>query len=100
MISHLIVSGRLRAYSVVPSIAIQKRCPTGTSIIECASLDRDEDLQVEDGKTIAHIDGDSDIWFNEGSKGSKWKDSLRNSAFDRILYLHQSQNQTPRQKTT
>ena len=79
---------------------IQKRCPAGTSIIECASLDRDEDLQVEDGKTIAHIGGDSDIWFNQGYKGSKWKDSLRNSAFDRILYLHQSQNQTQRQKTT
>ncbi|EJC97695.1 uncharacterized protein FOMMEDRAFT_162718 [Fomitiporia mediterranea MF3/22] len=77
-IAHLISTRRIRSFSVVPSIVVQRRCPPGNSTsLECAYGSADN--------------GDSDIWVNGGKKGSKWRDSLEDSALERI---HKGQTHT------
>lgn len=65
-IAHLVWSGRLRAYSVVPAIVAQRRCAEGQPSVECV--------------------GNSDIWQEGGgSAGSRWRDRLEDSALAHIL---------------
>ena len=67
-IAHLIQSKRIRSYSVVPSVVVQRRC-FEPSVNDSECIDSNQD---------------SDIWIEEGHRGSKWKESLVNSALDAV----------------
>ncbi|KAI5123231.1 hypothetical protein M0805_001320 [Coniferiporia weirii] len=70
-LAHLVRTHRIRSFSVVPSIVVQRRCALDTSAEECA-------LVAFGGL------GDSDIWAGEGQKASRWRDTLEDSALARI----------------
>ena len=65
-ISHLVLTGRLRAFSVVPAIVKQQRCD-----------DRPQGIGT-------NCKEDSDIRLEAGKVGAWWKDALEDSAMVRI----------------
>lgn len=67
-IAHLIQSQRIQSFSVVPSVVVQRRCF----------------LSSADDNKCANSTQDSDIWIEEGHRGSKWKETLVNSALDAL----------------
>lgn len=49
---------------------MQRRCPINPGALNCLNN--------------TDLDGDSDIWVSEGRKGSRWRDTLENSALEKI----------------
>ncbi|KAH8113787.1 hypothetical protein DFH11DRAFT_1689199 [Phellopilus nigrolimitatus] len=70
-LAHLVRARRIRGFSVVPSIVVQRRCAVGAGAEECEHAEG----------------GDSDIWVSEGRRGSRWRDRLEDSALERIAKL-------------
>ena len=74
---HLIKRGLLRAFSVVPAIAAQRRCHFDLSHV----------IETEEIHDFHCKEGDSDIRVDEHGKGhsSSWRDELVDSALDRLF---------------
>ena len=68
----------MKSYSIVPAIAIQRRCELNEDMSEGEIVvERDGELACE---------GDSDIWQDEGNaRSSRWREKLVDSALDRVL---------------
>ncbi|KAL5523176.1 hypothetical protein ACEPAF_1443 [Sanghuangporus sanghuang] len=86
-IAHLIRTRRIQSYSVVPSIVVQRRCPRADSDNNIDDLLGDDDRQKNVTKcrySGMDEEGDSDIWVSGGKQGSRWRDSLVDSALEHI----------------
>ncbi|KAL5522579.1 hypothetical protein ACEPAG_8596 [Sanghuangporus baumii] len=86
-IAHLIWTRKIRSYSVVPSIVVQRRCPL-VNIDDSPEHEVSEKGEQRNVTRCSYLgmdeDGDSDIWVSGEQKGSRWRDSLVDSALEHI----------------
>ena len=89
----------------MPSVVVQRRCPlplplsvdnheNGSDSSESRDSGIGEGEDEREGNVQSNVtkckyfgmseEGDSDIWVSEGKKGSRWRDSLVDSALERI----------------